>query len=114
MDLNRESNLDDVFMHLEERQTTTILFVDQTDFCMAYAEQSWVGIEAQVVEVDQDILEHFQIGKVPQFRLYVRGSEVENLVGTIPREELIAAKKRNFGDLIYQKLNVRYGGMQDG
>lgn len=113
MDLTRESNLDDVFMHLETRQTTTILFVDKTDFCSTYSGQSWVEHEAQIVEVDQDIVDHFQIGKVPQYRLYVRGSEVECLIGTIPREDLIEAKKRNFGDLIYQKFNARYGA-KDG
>lgn len=108
MELNRDSSLDDIFMALEQKQIMTVLFVDQTDFCKLYSDQMWVRDEANVVEVDQEILDHFQIGKVPQFRFYVRGSEVSCLVGTVAREEILKTKKQVFGDLLYRNLN--FGG----
>lgn len=108
MDLTRESSLDDIFICLEAKQIMTVLFVDQTDFCELYSKQAWVADEANVVEVDQEILDHFQIGKVPQYRFYVRGSEVSCLVGTVPREEILKIKKQVFGDLLYRNLN--FGG----
>lgn len=110
MKLSRDSSLDDIFMHLETRQVTTLLFVDQTDYCSAYSQQPWIELEAEVIEVDQEIVDHFQIGKVPQFRFYVRGSEVADLSGTVARDEIIDIKKRMFGDLIYPKLNSFVGG----
>ena len=94
-------------MALEAKQLLTILFVDQTDFCTLYHRQPWVEEEAVVIEVDQEILDHFQIGKVPQFRFYVRGSEVSHLVGTVPREDIVKLKKQVFGDLTYRNLNFR-------
>lgn len=108
MELNRDSSLDDIFMCLESKQIMTVLFVDQTEFCKLYSEQNWVQDEANVVEVDQEILDHFQIGKVPQYRFYVRGSEVQHLIGTVAREEILKIKKQVFGDLIYRNLN--FGG----
>lgn len=108
MELNRGSSLDDIFICLEAKQIMTLLFVDQTDFCRLYSEQAWVQDEANVVEVDQEILDHFQIGKVPQYRFYVRGSEVQHLVGTVAREDILKIKKQVFGDLLYRNLN--FGG----
>ena len=105
MELNRDSSLDDIFMSLESKQMMTVLFVDQTDFCNSYSQQQWVKDEAEIVEVDQEILDYFQIGKVPQFRFYVRGSEASNLIGTVSREEILKVKKQVFGDLLYRNLN---------
>lgn len=108
MDLNRDSSLDDIFYCLENKQIITLLFVDQTEFCTNYSQQQWVKDEADIVEVDQEILDFFQIGKVPQFRFYVRGAEAAHLVGTQSREEILKIKKQVFGDLIYRNLN--FGG----
>jgi hypothetical protein len=103
MKLLRESGLDDIFGFLDSTPIVTILFIDQTDFCRHYAQSSWVQDEANVVEVDQEIVEHFQIGKVPQFRFYLNGSEVASLVGTVPREDIVKMKREVFGELPARK-----------
>lgn len=113
MKLSKDSSLDDIFLHLETRKVTTLLFVDQTDYCVAYSQQPWLDGEAEVIEVDQEIVDHFQIGKVPQFRFYVNGSEVADLTGTVSRDEIMGIKKKMFGDLVYPKLTSFAGG-KDG
>lgn len=98
-ELSRESHLDEVLAHLAVKQIAVVLFVDQQKYCQQYAAYPWVSEEAEVVEVDQEIVDHFQIGKVPQWRFYVKGSEVHYLVGTASREEFLENKNKVFGSL---------------
>jgi len=77
---------------------TVVLFVDQTKQCGQYADFPWVRDEAQVVEVDQEILDSFQVGKVPQFRFFLRGNEVASLIGTASYDEYSALRLKVFGN----------------
>ncbi len=96
--IRRDADLEELFGLLETRKMVTFLFVDQTDFCQKYAAQAWVADEANIIDIDTEILEHFQIGKVPQYRFFQNGSEVAALVGTVPREDVFKIKKEHFGD----------------
>jgi len=86
---------------LETQTLAVVLFIDQDKFCRQYADHEWVKAEAQVIEVDQEIIDHFQIGKVPQWRFFVKGSECFDacLVGTAAREEFQEHKNKIFGNL---------------
>ena len=97
MGLSRSASLEEVLSYLETSPKAVVLFIDQTKGCTDYAGFPWVQTESQVVGVDQEILEHFQIGKVPQFRFYIRGNEVAHLIGTAPSEEFVALRERVFG-----------------
>lgn len=97
--LSRDADLEEVLALLEAQQFTIVLFIDGQKFCTQYAEYPWVAEEAEVIEVDQEIVEHFQIGKVPQWRFYVKGSEVHHLIGSAPREEFLENKDKVFGNL---------------
>jgi len=99
MKLNKEASMEEVFAHIERNALTTILFVDQSLFCNQYTALNWVPEEADIVEVDQEILESFQIGKVPQFRFYFQGSEVGHQIGTLTREQVQDFKKEIFKDV---------------
>jgi hypothetical protein len=96
--LPRSASLEDVFAHIETEPVTVVLFVDQTKLCSQYADFPWVRNEAQVVEVDQEILDSFQIGKVPQYRFFLRGNEVASLVGTADFEQYSSLKRKVFGN----------------
>lgn len=97
--LSRDADLDEVLAFLDSRQIAVVLFVDGQKYCQQYADYPWVGEDAEVVDVDQEIVDHFQIGKVPQWRFYVKGSEVHHLIGTASREEFIENKNKVFGNL---------------
>lgn len=98
--LSRDADLEDVLAYLEAKTFATILFIDGQKYAQQYAAYPWVSTEeAQVVEVDQEIVDHFQIGKVPQWRFYVKGSEVHHLIGTCTREEFLDNKNKVFGNL---------------
>jgi hypothetical protein len=99
MRLSRDADLEEVLAFLDTNPFATLLFIDGQKFCTQYAEYPWVVEEAEVIEVDQEIVEHFQIGKVPQWRFYVKGSEVHHLIGSAPREEFLENKNRVFGNL---------------
>lgn len=97
--LSRDANLDEVLSFLGAKQIAIILFIDQQKFCTQYAEYPWVQEEGQIVEVDQEIVDHFQIGKVPQWRFYIKGGEVHHLIGTASREEFLENKNKVLGNL---------------
>lgn len=99
MGLTRSASLEEVLAYLEKSQKAVVLFIDQTKGCTDYAKFPWVPIESEIVEVDQEILDHFQIGKVPQFRFYIRGNEVAHLVGTATNTEFTALRDKMFGTL---------------
>jgi hypothetical protein len=97
--LSRDAGLDEILAHLDLNPFTTLLFIDGQKFCQQYAEYPWVVEEAEIVEVDQEIVEHFQIGKVPQWRFFIKGSEVHHVIGTGSREEFLENKQKVFGNL---------------
>jgi len=97
--LSRDADLEQILAYLETKQLAVLLFIDGQKFCQNYAEYPWVPEEAQVVEVDQEIVDHFQIGKVPQWRFYVKGGEVHHLIGATTREEFLENKTKVFGNL---------------
>lgn len=97
--LSRDSDLEEVLAFLDARPMATILFVDGQKYCQQYADYPWVAEEAEVVDVDQEIVDHFQIGKVPQWRFYMKGTEVHHLIGSASRDEFIENKQKVFGNL---------------
>lgn len=100
--LPRKAILEEVLSFLADRKDfiTTLLFVDQTKVCEQYTSQAWVPTETHIVEVDSEIIDHFQIGKIPQFRFYKGGSELPfPLVGTISREAFVEQKNMILGNL---------------
>lgn len=97
--LTRDADLDEILCHLDANPFATLLFIDGQKFCQQYAEYPWVVEEAEVIEVDAEIVEHFQIGKVPQWRFYVKGSEVHHLIGSAIREEFLENKSKVFGNI---------------
>lgn len=96
MELMRNSDLDDLFARIETKLDLVVLYVDQTPFCLQYASQGWVAEEASVVEIDQEIMDGMQIGKVPQFRFYRNGTETKQIIGTVGREEFLQIKRETF------------------
>ncbi len=99
MKLPRSASVTEVFAYVEQNAIAVVLFVDQTKFNQDYANFPWVGSEAEIVDVDQEILESFQIGKVPQFRFYVRGNEVASLIGTASFEDFQEIKSKTIGNV---------------
>lgn len=76
-----------------------VLFVDQSDLCRQYVSMPWVQANSNVVEIDQDILDTFQIGKVPQYRFYMKAQEVANIIGTASQEEFQEIRNKVFGNV---------------
>lgn len=99
MRLTPDSDLTEVLAFLEKQEVSVLLFIDQQKGCKQYAEYPWVQDVAEVVEVDQEIVDHFQIGKVPQWRFYLKGTEVHHMVGTVARDELMEHRQKVFGNL---------------
>jgi hypothetical protein len=97
MGLKRSASLEEVLAHLEKTPKEVVLFIDQTKGCKDYAAFPWVQAASEVVEVDQEILDHFQIGKVPQFRFYIRGNEVAHLIGTASNSEFMTLRNKMLG-----------------
>jgi sulfur carrier protein ThiS len=94
--LEKTATVEEVFAHLEKTPRTVVLFVDQSPLCRQYTATSWVKDSVEIVEIDQEILDTFQIGKVPQFRFYLQGTEIETLVGTASREEFLETHGKAF------------------
>ena len=94
-----EPSIEGVFEAINDNGVCTILFIDQTKLCQQYVSSSWILEEAEIVTVDQEILDIFQIGKVPQYRFFLQGSEVANLIGTVPRDQLLEMKQKIFGNI---------------
>lgn len=111
MKLRRESNILEVFQYIEnveENPTSVILFVDQSALCESYTKQAWLQQEnVQVVEVDQEIIDTLQIGKVPQFRFYVAGTEVHDLIGTASYETFLTRKKELLTPRKFKVSNIK-------
>lgn len=97
--LARDAHIEEIFEFIESNPVSTILFVDQMKFCNEFSNFPWVKAESAVVEIDQEILDYFQIGKVPQFRFYVQGSEVTSIVGTCSYEEFQDVKRKVMGNV---------------
>lgn len=109
MKLNRGSNIDDIFKFIaeEENHTCVILFVDQSPLCESYSKQSWLLQEGvQIVEVDQNIVDVLQIGKVPQFRFYVGATEVHDLIGTADYDIFLKRKAQLFAPVFKRDLKL--------
>ena len=92
--LTRDAHLEEVFAYVESNPVAIILFVDQMKFCNEFSNFHWVRSEASIVEVDQEILDSFQIGTVPQFRFYVQGNEVASIRGTCSYEDFVGVKTK--------------------
>ena len=88
-----EPSIEGVFSSINKGMCV-LLFVDESKFCQQYCQFPWVSEEAEIVAVDQEILEVFQIGKVPQWRFFLEGNEIANLVGTVSREQLMEMKQK--------------------
>jgi hypothetical protein len=99
MELPRNASITEVFAYLENQPVVILLFVDQTKFNQDYSNFPWVRSEAKVIDIDQEILDSLQIGKVPQFRFYLRGNEVLTLIGTVSHEEFQEAKQKVIGNV---------------
>ena len=92
------TSLDDILSFLESKPYAALLFVDQQKFCKQYCEYPWVTEEGRVIEITPEIIDHFQIGKVPQWRFYLNGSEAHFQVGSISRDEFMESKSKLFGN----------------
>lgn len=99
MKLPRNATATEVLSYIESKPVSILLFVDQTKFNIDYANFPWVRSEAAIVDVDSEILDTLQVGKVPQFRFFVNGTEVASLVGTISFEEFSDVKTKVLGKL---------------
>jgi hypothetical protein len=88
---------------MENTTQRTILFVDESELCTKYLSMSWVLEEAEVVVCDEAIANIFQVGKVPQYRFYLEGSEISNIIGGCNKETLLEHKKNVFGNLLMFK-----------
>jgi hypothetical protein len=94
-----EASVLDVFGLLETRPVLTILFVDDSDLCKNYLSLPWVKEEAEILMVDEGIVDTFQVGKVPQYRFFLAGNEIANLVGTCHREMVLDMKQKVFSNV---------------
>lgn len=99
MELPRDATVTEVMTYIESKPFTVLLFVDQTKFNSDYASFQWVRNEAAIVDVDQEILDTLQIGKVPQFRFFVEGAEVASLIGTVSYDEFAEVKNQVVGNV---------------
>lgn len=90
----------DVLALLETRPKLTVLFVDDSELCKKYLSMPWVSEEAEIARVDEDIADIFQVGKVPQYRFFLEGNEVSNLVGTCNRDTVLEFKQKIFGNVL--------------
>lgn len=97
--LEKTASLAEVFSFIETNSVATVLFVDQTKLCSTYCNFSWVAEQAAVVEVDQEIVDTLQIGKVPQFRFFLNGNEVGAVIGTVEFTDFAEERDRVFGNL---------------
>jgi thiol-disulfide isomerase/thioredoxin len=95
--LSRNATAAEVLKYIETKPVAILLFVDQTKFNVDYSNFPWVKSEAVIVDIDSEILDTLQIGKVPQFRFFVRGNEVASLVGTVSYEEYSELKTKVLG-----------------
>lgn len=105
MKLHRESSLEDIFLYLTkvEEPTSIILYVDKSPLCNQYTlnNSKWMeNEEVRIVEVSQDIVETLQIGKVPQFRFYINGTEVHELIGTVSQADFLERKNNLFSSVL--------------
>jgi hypothetical protein len=109
--LTRESGLDEVFAHVEHVPVTVVLYIDQSKICETFTKSAWVlnehKVPIQVVEVDQEIVQTMQIGKVPQFRFYRDGNEVGSLVGTVEYGDYSELRERVFGNAVSIQKQVK-------
>ena len=99
MALLENASAGDLFSLMETRPLLTVLFVDDSDLCKKYLSMPWVAEEAEVLMVDEGIADIFQVGKVPQYRFFLEGSEISNLVGTCNRETILEFKQKIFGNV---------------
>ena len=99
MELPRDATVTEVLAYIESKPIAVLLFVDQTKFNVDYASFPWVRTEAAIVDVDQEILDTLQIGKVPQFRFFVEGTEITSLIGTVSFEEFSEVKTKVLGNV---------------
>ena len=94
-----DASTGDVFELMETRPLLTVLFVDESELCNKYISLPWVAEEAEVFTLDESMAEIFQVGKVPQYRFYLEGSEISNIVGTCNRETILEYKQKVFGNV---------------
>jgi hypothetical protein len=97
--LERSASTVEIFAFLEANPLVTLLFVDQSGLSKQYISMPWVQAATNIVEIDQDILDTFQIGKVPQYRFYMKGQEVANLIGTASLDEFKEIRNKVFGNV---------------
>ena len=100
MKLDTSASVEEVFAYLDKKPVVVLCFVDQSTFITRYlSSMQWLTTEVDLVEVDQEMLELFQIGKVPQFRFYLQGNEIASLIGTATREEFLEVKNKVLGNI---------------
>ena len=95
--LNSAASVIEIFAHLESVPRAVILFVDESQFCRSYTEVPWIKAHGvSVVDLDRDILDAFEIEKVPTYQFYILGQLVGNLIGTASESEFIEIKNELF------------------
>jgi hypothetical protein len=97
--LERSASTVEVFAYLESHPLVVVLFIDQSNLSKQYVSMPWVQAASNIVEVDQDILDTFQIGKVPQYRFYMKGQEVASIIGTASQEEFQEIHNKVFSNV---------------
>jgi hypothetical protein len=98
--LERSASTVEVFAYLETHPLVVMLFVDQSSLSKQYVSMPWVQANSNIVEIDQDILDTFQIGKVPQYRFYMKGQEVASIIGTASQEEFEEIHNKVFSNVV--------------
>ena len=82
--LSREASFIEVFAYIESVPRGVLVFIDRTECSKNYLEnQPWIAGRAQIVEVDQEMVEIFEVEKIPQFIFYLRGDELGRITGAI-------------------------------
>lgn len=76
--------IEDVFLLLDTHEDLIICYLDESDICLKFKQQSpWLTTHCQVVLVSQEILEFFKLPKVPTFIHYHKGVEEFRFCGTL-------------------------------
>jgi hypothetical protein len=99
MAIYEDASICDVYSLAETNPILTILFVDDSDLCRNFISQPWVLQEAEVLFIDEAIVDVCDVKTVPQFRFFLEGDEVSKLTGTCSYETLMAQKKSLFGKI---------------
>lgn len=86
----RDSGLFSLLEWIDDNPLAVVLFVDQQPTPQLYViANPWIIEHAVVIEVDQAMVDHFHISKVPQYRWFWSGQEIHYLVGAASQAEFL-------------------------